>query len=199
MNSTKTTLLLSVLTIALCLVLVTGATFALYTSEEPTNVVVSSGKVAVMAKFDKFSPYRDIDPKYGDPSKWLSGQQIQEVAPGEYQLINMAPYEGFTFEVVVENRGTVSIKWQMQIEIDCDQELLDHFTVQFEGDGLKNNGDSTFSSDTWYDLGVAEGENVSSSYTANVKLDGFAPIDAHSRRFSIKVTVFAIQANAVTE
>ena len=41
----KSVILSSIMLIALCLSLITGATFALFTSESSVNIAVSSGKV----------------------------------------------------------------------------------------------------------------------------------------------------------
>ena len=45
----KKILLSSILTIALCLSLIAGSTFALFTSESKVNIAVTSGKVEMLA------------------------------------------------------------------------------------------------------------------------------------------------------
>ena len=200
MNSTKRNLLLSVLTIALCLVLVVGATFALYQSEASTNVEVTSGKVNVKASFSRPELYNEIEE--GDrKSGWLSGKVVQKGDNlGKYDLIAMAPYEGFTFDVTVVNNSTINVKWQMQIVIDCDdKDFLKYFEVGFEGGLQESESDGNTFVSNWESLDVADGENVSTPYTADVKLKANAPVDDKSRRLSITVTIIAIQANATTE
>lgn len=60
MNTTKRNVIVSaVLAIALCASLITGATLALFTSEDNINVAVTSGKVNVVASvngLDLYSP-----------------------------------------------------------------------------------------------------------------------------------------------
>ena len=209
MNSTKRNVLISVLTISLCLILVAGATFALYQSEAPTNVVVSSAKVDVMATFSNLQLYREIDEKDGDTDKWLAGKIVND-EPGEFQLADMAPYEGFTFTATIQNNSTIPVKWRMQIKIgyhvvadpslesneDSVENFAQYFVVKFEGEGLVKGENNTFASD-WSRLEKAGTENATApSFTADVKLSGDAPVDKISRQLTITVTIVAIQANA---
>ena len=45
-------LLSAIITIALCICLITGATYAIFTSESTVNIAVTSGKVDVVATVD---------------------------------------------------------------------------------------------------------------------------------------------------
>lgn len=195
MKSTKTNLIISVLAIALCLSLIAGATFALYQSEAPIDVVVSSAKVDVMATFSNLKLYRDIAEEDGDPNKWLSGKIVND-EPGEFKLVAMAPCEGFTFDVSVKNNSNISVKWQMQVAIKCDEDIRSYFTVTFGGQKLDPSSDDILSSDKWYNLGASDDDNESAPYQADVKLDKDAPVDRTSRQLTIMVTIVAIQANA---
>ena len=53
----KKTLLASLLTIAVCLTLIAGSTFALFTSEDAVNIAVTSGKVNVTATVGNLRGY----------------------------------------------------------------------------------------------------------------------------------------------
>ena len=53
----KKALLSSVLVIALCLCLIAGSTFALFTSQSKVNIAVTSGKVDVVASVEAFKLY----------------------------------------------------------------------------------------------------------------------------------------------
>ena len=55
MKQTTKVLLSAVLTIALCVSVISGATFALFTSEAQTNIAVTAGKVNVTAVIDEAS------------------------------------------------------------------------------------------------------------------------------------------------
>ena len=50
----KKTLLTSILAIVMCFSLITGATFALFTSEDKVNIAITSGKVEVTATVENF-------------------------------------------------------------------------------------------------------------------------------------------------
>ena len=53
----KKILLSSILTIVLCISLITGSTFALFTSESKVNVAVSSGKVEMVANIENLQTW----------------------------------------------------------------------------------------------------------------------------------------------
>ena len=57
MKNKKKILLSSVMVIALCLSLIAGSTFALFTSESKVNIAVTSGKVDVKASITDLSVY----------------------------------------------------------------------------------------------------------------------------------------------
>ena len=49
----KKTLLMSILTVVMCLSLTIGGTFALFTSESELDIAVNSGKVEISATIDQ--------------------------------------------------------------------------------------------------------------------------------------------------
>ena len=53
----KRILISSILAIVLCFSMITGATFALFTSESKVNIAVTSGKVEVTASVDEVKTY----------------------------------------------------------------------------------------------------------------------------------------------
>lgn len=55
------------MTIALCMSLMAGATFALFTSESKVNIAVTSGKVSVVANIDETS----VQTKQLYDAEWL--------------------------------------------------------------------------------------------------------------------------------
>ena len=57
MKQTTKVLLSAVLTIALCVSVISGATFALFTSEAGTNIAVTAGKVNVTATLGNLKTY----------------------------------------------------------------------------------------------------------------------------------------------
>ena len=55
----------SILTIAMCVSMIVGSTFALFTSESKVNIAVSSGKVEVKASVENFE-YKTWNTLKGD-------------------------------------------------------------------------------------------------------------------------------------
>ena len=191
MNSIKTNLLVSVLTIALCLVLVTGATFALYTSEAPSSVVVSPAKLDVLATFD----YEHINQfnTSTERNEWLVKGKVDGTTPGLLIVSDIAPYEGFDVNFVIQNNSAVSVKWRMEYAITCvdsegneNKEYGNYFEVSIDDEILKP-------SSRWMELGI---DGQSKSYDLKVTLSGDAPVYSTSMTCYITLTVFAIQGNA---
>ena len=59
----KKALLSSILTIALCISLIAGSTFALFTSESKVNIAVTSGNVEMIAAIDNIQTWSLEDDK----------------------------------------------------------------------------------------------------------------------------------------
>ena len=183
MNSMKTNLLVSALTIALCLVLVAGATFALYTSEAPSSAVVTPAKVDVVATFGTPDKYNNAS----TTNKWLVDEEIKEVSPGQYRLENMAPFEGFTIDVVIQNKSDIAVQWRMEFEVKCDDEdFRKYFQVKI-GEEILNPASK------WSSLGIGA---QTDPFSVTVELSGSAPVYEEPRTCTIMVKVIAVQANA---
>ena len=84
----------SVLTMAMCASLATGATFALFTSESSVNVAVTSAKVNVSAKVDDTTIVTATD------SSMAPNQAFKaEYKNGTLQVVNMAAGDSVKFDI----------------------------------------------------------------------------------------------------
>ena len=89
----KRTLLSAILTIAMCLSLAVGATFALFTSSSEVNIAVTSANVDVRAVAD------DLESDIYSGTASLRGNQIT--------VERMVPGDSFTFDIHIVNYSDV--------------------------------------------------------------------------------------------
>jgi len=114
----KKTLLSSILAIVLCLSLMTGASFALFTSEASVNVAVTSGKVSVLASVDEKSVKTysfDVEQASG---VFENGGTATLNNDGDLELKNMTPGDKAELTVDVVNESNVAIKYRVSTTMD---------------------------------------------------------------------------------
>jgi predicted ribosomally synthesized peptide with SipW-like signal peptide len=109
----KKILLSSILTIALCLCLMAGSTFALFTSEDKVSVAVTAAKVELLAYVDDASmKLYSIDKYMGDGVKtFQNGGTASLNADGELVLERFTPGDKVTFDIVLENNSNIHIQY----------------------------------------------------------------------------------------
>ncbi|MBQ8427247.1 MAG: hypothetical protein IJX16_05765 [Clostridia bacterium] len=122
----KKTILSAIVSIMLCLSLISGATLALFTSESKVNIAVTSGKVEVVAYADENSL-----------KTWSDGDEMAngmfevggsaEIVGGNVKLNKMVPEDKVAFTIVVENNSNVNIQYRLHYE--ATGELMPALTV----------------------------------------------------------------------
>ena len=194
MIKSKKNILASVLTVALCLSLVAGATYAMFASEHSTDIAVASGKVAVSASISELHMYTRNEHGGRVDGEWLSGQAYEQ--DGTITLSNMAPYDGVTFDIAVVSSSTVAIKWQVKLTFDGDSDLYGALDVDLGNIDLVDTGTERVSN--WATLAPSESEQTITTLSVNIKLREDAGKAAQGKNCSITVTVYAVQGNATT-
>ena len=124
----KRTLLTAILSIVMCLSLMAGATFALFTSESKVNIAITSGKVDVVAVVDvdsvEYVTYTNttwtdaVDGK--TEFDGIGGSA--EVTESSVKLNNITAGDGLKFNVVVKNNSTITVKARTIIENDLSKD-----------------------------------------------------------------------------
>ena len=138
----KRLILSSVCSILLCLCLITGATFALFTSESKVNVAVTTGKVDVTAEVDNFKVYSGkwnettglYDSELQDGLTFATSGQVL-VEGNEIQITGMVPMDKLTFDIVIKNNSNVDAKYQTIFTLngsEGDVNLLDVLEITIE-------------------------------------------------------------------
>ena len=112
---------------AVCASLITGATYALFTSESTTNIAITSGKVAVTAAaeitkvfsaewqegigYNDKELYESEDYEAGKEYSFTNGGTASYTG-NTLTLNNISPGDGVEFKITAENNSSISIKYQ---------------------------------------------------------------------------------------
>lgn len=106
----KRILLTSICTIVLSLTLLTGATFALFTSESKTSITVSAGNVEVESVLSDLKTY-SLDVLQNDSEFENGGKATLDSELGTLVLENITPGDKATFKLTIKNKSNVTIKY----------------------------------------------------------------------------------------
>ncbi len=208
-TSKKSVIVSAVLAIALCVSLAVGATFALFTSESPVNIAVTSGKVKIEATISDLNAYspttiaQDSDNTItnadnaainsGDTHQFANGGTVS-VEGNEIKIVNITSGDKVTFKITITNYSNVKAKYRTTVQKGNDDGLYA---------GLKFNIGGLYveSSTLWTDLAtVTDTENgeVVAEYTCTVELPANAGNTYQGKSCSIAYNVEAVQGNAET-
>lgn len=202
----KNVLLSSILTIALCLSLVAGSTFALFTDSSFSEVEVKAGDVTMnanLANLKLFSAQADPNGEefdengktyfYAPQATKFSNGGTATITEDLITLTNITPGDKITFELEGKNTSNVAIQYRYRIEVIEGFDLMSGciFTVE----GTKYPAMASYDS-KWANLAV--GQNVEQNDKIELALE--LPISAgnyfQNLDAKIKLTVEAVQANA---
>ena len=112
----------SILTIALCLSMIAGSTFALFTSESQVNIAVTSGEVKVVATASNLKYTSDLGSTLGQAT--LSDKADSITVEG------FTPGDRVSFDITVANESTVAINYRTVVTIS--DELAPALVVSFD-------------------------------------------------------------------
>lgn len=174
----------ALLAIMLCVSLIAGATYALFTSESKVNVAVSSGKVSVVATAENLNYGSSLGSNVGETQCSIDGDTVK--------LVNIIPGDWVTFDIKVNNQSTVAVKYRTIIALESgDDELFSALKVKI-GDVEEFDGITAVSE--YAPLAVGSQEE-----TVNVRIE--LPVDAEDCQdasCNLIYKVEAVQGNADT-
>ncbi len=193
----KKVILSSILSLVLCLSLIVGGTFALFTSTTQTNISINSGKVEVVATVTDLALYShaDIDMNTEAGTKtyvtdtFLNGGTAT-YAEGTLTLDKLTPGDGVEFNISVANNSNVAIKYRVLISgTTGDSKLMEGLAVTIDGKDYAGavNGD-------WTDL---EAAGTIPAIPVTIELPTTAGNEYQDLTVALSVAVEAVQGNAV--
>lgn len=197
MKSMKRNVIVSAfLAIALCLSVVAGATFALFTSSAKVNLSITSAKVKLLnatIENKKMYSLTEVNPDT------LEGTEEDRTAAGTFYLGGTAEFEGnaltlkkmapgdrIAFDVKVDNESDIPVKYRVLVKEDGESNLTAALNI------FVNNEYYLGDSATGY-TALAVGENV--TVPVSVELPISAGNDYAEKTATLIVSVEAVQAS----
>lgn len=184
----KKVLMSSIVTIVLCLTLIAGSTYALFTDREDVNIAVTSGTV-------------DIDSKLANLKYWStlgrvldeSGYTAQKVDnKNEIAVAYMVPGDVLEFDLVVGNNSNVAVDYRAVLGVTNDNGLWSGLVVEIDNLDVSKLDNGVVASE-YKELSVGSGDT-----TIHVKVS--LPEDRGNEYQNKSCTFYyyveAIQANA---
>lgn len=203
----KKVLLSSIATIALCLCLIAGSTFALFTSKSENNIAVTAGKVEMIASVEDFKLY-SVEAKADGTIVDENGGKYEYVERTDGKFINggtavldgsmitldkITPGDKISFGINGANNSDVSIQCRYIIQCAGDEALMKGLLVYINGvayPALKS-----YTSE-WTALEVGTSITDEKNIEIVVELPIKAGNEYQEKTTSINVLVEAVQGNA---
>ncbi|CDE19810.1 unknown [Acidiphilium sp. CAG:727] len=124
-NSKRNVIVSAFMAIALCMSVVAGATFALFTSDSSVNIAITSGNVEVTATASALKVYSpkavnetgiaDADNAVNENGGKFVNGGTATLTGSELKLDNMTPGDKVNFNIKVENKSSVTVKYRTRI------------------------------------------------------------------------------------
>lgn len=121
----KKVILSSVLTIALCLCLIAGSTFALFTSESTVNVAVQAARVNVVAVAERVNLWSTLGTNVPETTATFS------TTDNTVRVDKMVPGDVIEFDIVVTNNSNVTVDYRTVLSVEADRGLWGGLVITF--------------------------------------------------------------------
>ena len=205
----------ALLSIALCVSLISGATFAIFTSEAKVNVAVTSGTVKVTAEVTSLSLYSpkalNADGSVADEENVATETAFKNggtaaMNNGTLRINGITPGDKITVKLTITDNGNVSTLYRYGYKLlaadgsayDVNAlALFEGLNFEFDGRVAKQVGDTATTMTVAYKTAYAELPE-SKEITAVVEMPGTAGDKYQGLSLSIAFVVEAVQANIDT-
>lgn len=117
----KRIIISSIVTIALCLALISGSTFALFTSEHDFNIAVTAGKVDISATLTNVKTSTELDARFAGTETFQLGGTAK-LTGNLLTLDRMVPGDAVTVTIDLENVNT-NVDFAYKLVLIADGEL----------------------------------------------------------------------------
>lgn len=204
----KKVLLSSILTIALCLSLIGGSTFALFTSQAEVGVVITAGEIDMTAdiaitKLESVTPdqagtivdenggtysYKDVTSE----GKFTNGGTAT-VANGVLTMEQVTPGDKITFTVSGANNGNIAVQYRYVIECSDGFQLMSGLVITVDGGQQEYTSLASYTSPWAY---LDAGASIS-AVPVTIELPVTAGNEYQGETADIRIVVEAVQSNAV--
>ncbi len=191
MKQTTKVILSAITVIALCLSVISGATFALFTSETGANIAVTSGTVKVIASIDEDSLERySMDVAQGETFENGGTAGFSSVdGVHTLTLTNITPGDKAVFKINVTNHSNVAVQYRLTWTVEG--ELSDALTATVDGAELASK------TTQWAEWAVPADPETGDVKTLTVAIE--LPVDVgnayQAKSAAVSFKVEAVQGN----
>lgn len=187
----KKRLISSLLTIALCVSMIAGSTFALFTSKDTIDVSVKAAKVNIEATISDItlsSMGADMgaDAAVGGTFE-NGGTATYDAQTGAFTLTNIAPGDKVNFKVNIINNSNIKIQYRVTEIIKGD--LVDALVAKVDDVELVSN------SSTWTLWDIPTEATKTVSHNVSIELPVDVNDDYQEKTASVTFIVEAVQSN----
>ncbi len=187
--SKKKIIATSVLSLAMCTSVITGATYALFTSESETNVSINAGNVKLVATLNLTkTSSMGVDM----PTGTFENGGTVSIDEGTITLERMTPGDKAEFEILLDNQSNVNIQYQTIVKQVSDTGLFDGLEIMIEGEEF-----TTTKVSDWVSV-AANAQPADSVIEVSVALPEGAGNEYQGTSTQLSVAVNAVQGNATT-
>ncbi len=195
----KRVIISSILSLVLCLTLIVGGTFALFTSESKTNIAITSGNVEVVATIENLAVHSPTaiaeDGTITDDTNAAVGGVFANggtatIEGATLTLDKMTPGDKVTFDIRIENNSTVAVKYRTLLAISEDTGLFSGLNVTVDGTSFANTRQSA-----WASMAVGSEDII---VPVEVVLPSTAGNEYQEKSAKLSFTVSAVQGNTAT-
>ena len=196
MKSMKRNVIVSAfLAIALCMSVIAGATFALFTSNAKVNLSITSATVKVSADVENLKLYSttEVNPATNEGKKQdLTGNTFllggtANFTDGVLTLDRLAPGDGVTFDIKLTNKSNIDVKYRVVIGEATGGDLADALDITVNGDKYEGAINTEWNE-------VAANADIP-SVPVKVELPVAADNDYAEKTVSLDITVEVVQAS----
>lgn len=196
MKSMKRNVIVSAfLAIALCMSVIAGATFALFTSNAKVNLSITSATVKVSADVENLKLYSttEVNPATNKGKKQdLTGNTFllggtANFTDGVLTLDRLAPGDGVTFDIKLTNKSNIDVKYRVVIGEATGGNLADALDITVNGDKYEGAINTE-----WNEV---EANADIPSVPVKVELPVAADNDYAEKTVSLDITVEVVQAS----
>ena len=190
----KKALLSSILTIALCISLIAGSTFALFTSESKVNIAVTSGNVEMIAAIDNIQTWSLEDDKTSagrtDGTFTQGGSASFDANTASFTINKIIPGDKVSFDITATNESNVAVQYRYKIVCEEGLELMSGLLVTI------NENEYNFLKSYTSPWASLEAEASVPNVAVSIELPAEAGNEFQELVTKITVTVEAVQGNA---
>ncbi len=189
-----------ILTFAMCLSLIVGGTFALFTSESETNIAITSGKVEVVATIENLAVHSPTaiaedgtitdDTNAAANGVFANGCTATIDNGAVLTLDKMTPGDKVTFDIRIKNNSTVVVKYRTLLAVSENNGLFSGLKVTVDGTSFGNALQSS-----WASLTVGSADII---IPVEIVLPSTAGNEYQEKSAKLNFTVSAVQGNTET-